>query len=164
MAHLTDTIAQAKPRRSSRPKASQEQVSNVNTQEGTMTTSTAAAPAADATFADVADATGNTGTAEGTTAAAPAPAGKAPEADKPKVHYLRVFVLATTAAGTHEFFTTIVGATDEEIVGKKHLSKATRKAMVEGYRWPMTPFDERSAAARQLDVMAGRQADAMSRA
>lgn len=36
MAHLTDTTAtnaQATPRRSSRPKASKEQVSNVNTQE-----------------------------------------------------------------------------------------------------------------------------------
>lgn len=161
MNHVTDntaTTSKTKSRRSSRPKASnQQEVSTVNPtskEDTTMTTATAA----EATFADVGDATGNTGTTEGNT-----PAGKAPEADKPKVNYLRVFVLATTAAGTHEFFTTMVGATDEEITGKKHLTKATRKASIEGYRWPMTAFDQTSAAARQLDVMAGRQLDAMNR-
>ncbi|WP_090685346.1 hypothetical protein [Paraburkholderia phenazinium] len=120
-----------------------------------LTTPAAAPTAGDATFADVGE----------TTTAAASPQGKPTDtADKAKVTYLRVFVLAMTAAGNPEFFTAIVGATAEEIAEKKHLEKAQRKASVEGYRWPMKSFDQNSAAARQLDVLAGRQADAMSRA
>ncbi|WP_186043181.1 MULTISPECIES: hypothetical protein [Burkholderia] len=167
MAHLTDTNAtnaQATPRRSSRPKASKEQVSNVNTQEQTMTTSTAAAPAADTTFADVADATAGTTGTPGTSApeAQPAAAPKASTTDG--YIKVRVFVLATTQDGTPEFFTAMVGTTAEEVAAKKHHGKAARKAANEGYKWPMTVFDEHSTAARQLDVMAGRQRDAMNRA
>ncbi|MEF9443417.1 hypothetical protein OWT26_25925 [Burkholderia sp. 1A5] len=58
----------------------------------------------------------------------------------------------------------MVGTTAEEIAAKKHHGKAARKAANEGYKWPMTVFDEHSTAARQLDVMAGRQRDAMNRA
>ena len=63
-----------------------------------------------------------------------------------------------------EFFTAIVGTTAEEVAAKKHHGKAARKAANEGYKWPMTVFDENSTAARQLEVMAGRQRDAMARA
>lgn len=157
MAHITDTTAssaQAKPRRSPRSKASLEQVSGntvnpTSKEDTTMTTATAA----DATFADVGDATGTTGTTEGNT-----PAGKADAYIK-----VRVFVLATTQDGTPEFFTSIVGTTADEVAAKKHHGKAARKAANEGYRWPMTVFDENSTAARQLEVMAGRQRDAMNR-
>ncbi len=164
MAHLTDTTAanaQAKPRRSSRPKASNEQVSTTNTQENGMTTTNVAAPAADATFADVAE--GTTGTpSTDAPEAQPAAAPKAANADG--YIRVRVFVLATTQEGTPEFFTAIVGTTAEEVAAKKHHGKAARKAANEGYKWPMTVFDENSTAARQLEVMTGRQRDAMARA
>ncbi|MCA8180722.1 hypothetical protein [Burkholderia vietnamiensis] len=170
MAHLTDTTAtnaQATPRRSPRPKASKEQVSNVNTQEQTMTTSTAAAPAADTTFADVADATAGTTGTPGTSApeAQPAAAPAAPKASTTDGYVkVRVFVLATTQDGTPEFFTAMVGTTADEIAAKKHHGKAARKAANEGYKWPMMVFDQNSTAGRQLEVMAGRQRDAMNRA
>lgn len=166
MNHVTDTTAtpaQAKSRRSSRPKASnqQEVATNVNTtskEDTTMTTTNAAA--AEATFADVADATGTPGTSA--PEAQPVAAPKATTTDA--YVKVRVFVLATTQEGNPEFFTAIVGTTAEEIAAKKHHGKAARKAANEGYRWPMTVFDEQSTAARQLEVMAGRQRDAMNRA
>jgi len=164
MAHITDTTAssaQAKPRRSPRSKASNEQVSsntNPTSKEGTtMTTDSTAA--AEANFADVADATGTPGTSAPD--AQPAAAAKATSTDG--YVKVRVFVLATTQDGTPEFFTAMVGTTAEEIAAKKHHGKAARKAANEGYRWPMTVFDENSTAARQLEVMAGRQRDAMNR-
>lgn len=162
MNHVTDTTAtttKTTSRRSSRPKASnqQEVATNVNPtskEDATMTTSS---QTAEATFAD---ATSNTGTTEGT-----APASNAPEAPKTDAYIkVRVFVLATTQEGTPEFFTAIVGTTAEEVAAKKHHGRAARKAANEGYKWPMTVFDENSTAARQLEVMAGRQRDAMNRA
>lgn len=126
-----------------------------------MTTTNVAAPAADATFADVAE--GTTGTpSTDAPEAQPAAAPKAANADG--YIRVRVFVLATTQEGTPEFFTAIVGTTAEEVAAKKHHGKAARKAGNEGYKWPMTVFDENSTAARQLEVMAGRQRDAMARA
>ncbi|WP_162600819.1 hypothetical protein [Paraburkholderia sp. C35] len=166
MAHITDTTAssaQAKPRRSPRSKASLEQVSGntvnpTSKEDNAMTTAT---NAADATFADVADATAGTAP----TGNAPEKAPEAPKANATDGYIkVRVFVLATTQEGTPEFFTAIVGTTAEEVAAKKHHGKAARKAANEGYRWPMTVFDESSTAARQLEVMAGRQRDAMNRA
>ncbi|WP_257765142.1 hypothetical protein [Burkholderia glumae] len=170
MAHITDTTAssaQAKPRRSPRSKASLEQVSNdtnvnpTSKEDTTMTTATTAA--ADANFADVADAT--SGTPTGTSAPEAQPAAAAPKATTTDAYVkVRVFVLATTQDGNPEFFTAMVGTTAEEIAAKKHHGKAARKAANEGYKWPMSVFDEHSTAARQLEVMAGRQRDAMNRA
>ncbi|MGX5872935.1 hypothetical protein MJ547_04135, partial [Burkholderia gladioli] len=164
MAHITDTTAssaQAKPRRSPRSKASNEQVSsNTNPTSKEDTTMTTATAAAEANFADVADATGT----PGTSAPEAQPAAAAPKATPTDAYVkIRVFVLAMTQDGNPEFFTAIVGTTAEEIAAKKHHGKAARKAANEGYRWPMTVFDEHSTAARQLDVMAGRQRDAMNR-
>ncbi|MCA8448996.1 hypothetical protein [Burkholderia vietnamiensis] len=164
MAHITDTTAssaQAKPRRSPRSKASNEQVSsNTNPTSKEDTTMTTTNAAAEANFADVADATSGT---PGTSApeAQPAAALKATPTDA--YVKIRVFVLAMTRDGNPEFFTAIVGTTAEEIAAKKHHGKAARKAANEGYKWPMSVFDERSTAARQLEVMAGRQRDAMNR-
>lgn len=164
MNHVTDTTAtpaQAKSRRSSRPKASnQQEVATVNPTSKEDTTMTTTNAAAEATFADVADATGTPGTSA--PEAQPAAAPKATTTDA--YVKVRVFVLATTQDGHPEFFTAIVGTTAEEIAAKKHHGKAARKAANEGYKWPMTVFDENSTAARQLEVMAGRQRDAMNRA
>lgn len=160
MAHITDTTASSAPRRSPRSKASKEQVSTVNTTSKEDTTMTTNANAADATFADVADTT--SGTAAAPTDKAPEKAPEAPKANATDGYIkVRVFVLATTHEGTPEFFTAIVGTTAEEVAAKKHHGKAARKAANEGYKWPMTVFDENSTAARQLEVMAGRQRDAM---
>lgn len=167
MAHITDTTAssaQAKPRRSPRSKASLEQVSsdtNVNATSKEDTTMTTTNAAAEANFADVADATSGT---PGTSAPEAQPAA-APKATPTDAYVkIRVFVLATTQDGNPEFFTAMVGTTAEEIAAKKHHGKAARKAANEGYKWPMSVFDEHSTAARQLEVMAGRQRDAMNRA
>ena len=168
MAHITDTTAssaQAKPRRSPRSKASLEQVSsdtNVNPTSKEDTTMTTTNAAAEANFADVADATSGT---PGTSAPEAQPAAAAPKATTTDAYVkVRVFVLATTQDGNPEFFTAIVGTTAEEIAAKKHHGKAARKAANEGYKWPTTVFDENSTAARQLEVTAGRQRDAMNRA
>ncbi|HDR9033326.1 TPA: hypothetical protein QDB07_000775 [Burkholderia vietnamiensis] len=167
MNHVTDTTAttsKTKSRRSSRPKASnQQEVATVNPTSKEDTTMTTTNAAAEANFADVADAT--SGTPTGTSAPEAQPAAAAPKASTTDAYVkVRVFVLATTQDGNPEFFTAIVGTTAEEIAAKKHHGKAARKAANEGYKWPMTVFDENSTAARQLEVMAGRQRDAMNRA
>lgn len=165
MNHVTDTTAttsKTKSRRSSRPKASnQQEVATVNPTSKEDTTMTTTNAAAESNFADVADATSGT---PGTSAPEAQPAA-APKATPTDAYVkIRVFVLATTQDGNPEFFTAMVGTTAEEIAAKKHHGKAARKAANEGYRWPMSVFDEHSTAARQLEVMAGRQRDAMNRA
>ncbi|HDR9283680.1 TPA: hypothetical protein QDB45_005294 [Burkholderia vietnamiensis] len=166
MNHVTDTTAttsKTKSRRSSRPKASnQQEVATVNPTSKEDTTMTTTNAAAEANFADVADATSGT---PGTSAPEAQPAAAAPKATPTDGYVkIRVFVLATTLDGNLEFFTAMVGTTAEEIAAKKHHGKAARKAANEGYKWPMMVFDERSTASRQLEVMAGRQRDAMNRA